>query len=69
ERTMPGLVDIEDNHSNLVREYAAKNRCGYTVKGVVIKSQDVEELSMTKDFADFDENFIKYLRISIETNH
>jgi len=28
EKTMPGLIDIEDNHNNLIREYAAKNRCG-----------------------------------------
>ena len=39
EKTMPGLVDIEDNHNMLIREYAAKNRCTTSIiKGVVIKS-------------------------------
>lgn len=27
ERTMPGLVDIEENLDHLVRDYTAKNRC------------------------------------------
>ena len=39
EKSMPGLVDIEDNHNMLIREYAAKNRCTLSnLKGIVIKS-------------------------------
>jgi hypothetical protein len=38
------------------------------MRSAVIKTYDVPELSMTKDFADFDRNFIRYLRISIEAD-
>jgi len=30
------------------------------------KNVDLDELNMTKDVADFDRNFLRYLRISIE---
>jgi len=48
EKTMPGLIDIEDNHSILIKEYAAKSRCNIAnIRGVCVKSWDVDELNTT----------------------
>jgi hypothetical protein len=33
---------------------------------MMFKNIDLSELSMTKDFTDFDRNFLRYLKVSIE---
>ena len=47
----------------MVKLKQAKHKRGRVYWG---NDHDITELNMTKDCADFDRNFLRYLRISIE---
>ena len=38
----------------------------YTSKFLMLKNIDLAELSMTKDQTDYDRNFLRYLKVSVE---
>lgn len=68
ELNVPAITEIETLQDVLVKD-RLKPKNAYqssTYKFMMLKNLDLEELSITKDSTDFDKNFLRYLKVSVE---
>ncbi len=66
ENHVPSLAEIDNTNALITQQYVPKSRSSTQQRFMMTKNVDISELSMTKELTDFDRNFLRYLKISIQ---